>query len=1461
MTQDLRRGAKRFKKGWFVFGFLCLGTVLFHKPLLLLSCKAVLSWVASQEDGRVLTYEKMQWENDAIAISALKLKTSGSELHVDRIELKLTGELSKLRFLPQIHVIHPQIFFSATEESSTPVLPFLYRTRWIQPRWTIKNGVLHLPSSSRFYFSLSPRDFYDSIGSLYFSCDPHPEELPVCSADLAIIDKNLQIAFKLEERDLSRLLPLTALIASEVHRDWDQVSGELKLNGMVTFDSSFCIQQLHFQGAANKIALLGPKMGIDIVCDEMLASLSYPIVGGQGFFWNKINASLSVINGSCNLNSPLLDQSIAVSHLEGQFCFEPNTELQLGASGILDQDHHQIAFSLSGKGGIKNDSSLWSEVEFFSTSEQACQMQALLSLTSNQDENVSLRLKIDNADFEHLNLLQTWTGFSGRCIEGMASMEASFLFEEGILSKASLENCNLEKMRLYFPEQEVTVCSDRIVGDCLLENGKVSDFHVNLEGGNYFNSHLHLTGLSSCISYEQGSLQPSEIKGRLGDLSAEISFLGSHEDHLADVKISGNAKDLLSHFTSGKENLQENLQMQLDAALKMESGTVSLEGNIFLSDEKINGSALFSTKVSSLADLLLGNQPDIVLKEGKLQAERLTEKSYGALIPQLFPNIQMTGILQCEALFSPSRIQVQVSGEKLHLSHPLAILTLPGLQERPAQFFYDFQSGLYQGELPLNDAEFKYLDCDLSFQNIEGSLKLENDCIKASSLYAECEGIGLRGNAELSFGFLKEPRLTVSTSQIAGDVSCLLSLFNKFPTTAELTFPISGNFSSGERGFVLSVPLTSNQGVAEWSFKGSFDGLSFPVNAATSITDGHCDVIFDSISRQCLIQNGQGNWKLIDGSLFQVQLKKFSTGWDGNTPFEFALQVVDGKKEFVHLDGKAARQGDSEWNLVFEPQRTHVGGVGLQITRCILNGKKHISSFEMKPILKCQNLQAEIAFLQNAGFISPLFSTHLLKEWQLEGTLKTHLFSDDLKNGFSLHVESPDLKVKGEAWSPLQLNLKKMGEKWAIEKCQSGPIALKGIFHVDAEGLTFPQFESAYGTLLMKGSGYLKTNAKRFACTLESVKGVLQDLSFLPSLKSPFAPKGTFIAGVALLGDFSDPNIPMNIKGEANFFFDVHSPIPIAAHNLRPVKFSYSSLKGLSCDEIYFHLKHKMTGAALADVSALSLNLQPAADLVFKQGNFSLTPAFIGYGIDAKWIPDSFKSLQWEGNLEGSGDLQLCSKNAIFHGTLKPGRYGYENKNLNFEQIHLDYDQDILSLRAKARIENQLLWASLQVNLSEEPYGILKLFDHPKAEGLKFLFRSQSGKYLLQSVQGSCYGLDCSLAKNPKVTLPHATVLSGEIKMDGNSLCALLPKELREGLEHLKWGSGYEWQGDLTLFHQSAKGYSASGVLSGQDFEVLGYTFSNLEGTLEANPERIVFSNIKIEDPAGNVSIKSIVLK
>ena len=656
MSKNLRHGAKKLKKIWIVIGMLFAVAILFHKPLLLMGCKALLHQVVLGKEGRMVSYERIEWEKDAIAMTGLIFKDRSSELRIDRVELRFKGSVSGLCLAPDVTVIHPQIMVYSSHEQESHSFPFLYRTRWIQPRWTVRNGVLQLPLSSWFYFSMSSLETEESIDRIVFSYDPDTEISPMLIAYLSMRDKILNIGFRLDESDLSRLFPLTALIAPDMYRDWKEASGEVELEGMVAIDSSYQIRGVQLNGSGKNLAMTGSKMGMALQCEEAQLSLVCPISDEKGFFWDKVCASILLKEGSCAIQAPLFENVVGIKDLHGQLSFEPNSEPDLVLSGCLFQAQEEVAFHLFGKGGVQKDSTIWSELELHCTSPKGKKMQGIFSLCSQTSKELALHIKVENADFEHLEFFRSLLGVSGRCVDGMAAFSASLFNQDGQWKRVLVENCHLQKMRWYFPQQEMTVYSDEVILDCLFETSRdqkwlLQDLHVQMEGGEYADPKIFANPFSAMVAIEQGILQMSQCRGEWGKLFAEVTFLGPKGEHFADLKLGGDGKELLGLLSQDGQAIIESLPFHLQVVAKMEGDLLSLQGDGDIVGDPFIGFASFSTSLRTWSDWLDGYFPSIHLKEGKLVAQSLTEMSYGPFVPLFANGSVMSGMLQAGSTF------------------------------------------------------------------------------------------------------------------------------------------------------------------------------------------------------------------------------------------------------------------------------------------------------------------------------------------------------------------------------------------------------------------------------------------------------------------------------------------------------------------------------------------------------------------------------------------------------------------------------------------------------------------------------------------------------------------------------------------------------------------------------------------------------------------------------------------
>ncbi|MES2121986.1 MAG: hypothetical protein V4492_04320 [Chlamydiota bacterium] len=1436
---------KKSRKGWLILVVLGAVVITFHKPLLLTGFKIALNTAIPRAPGRIVSYRDIQWENNQITLSGFELKDAHSELIIERIEITPKGSI--FRFSPEISVIDPELRFRSFASGSAPVLPLLFRSQWFTPKWKIDGGTLEMPSKEQLYFSMIPGEEAGEMGTIALFDRPGQATSPMLSCQASLADDLLHIGFKLQHTDLSAYLPLSALIFPEMRREWEVARGVLDLEGDIAFNKKLELRELNFFGSTQHVALISQAMGIEIKCDECKGSLSYPASDEGLYFWDKLSAAFSLRSATCLLNEPLVVHSFGMQNVAGEIRLEPSLEPQLSLQGMLVQSDKQLPFTLSGKGSMQQDDRFWSVIECQCVAPSGEKMQALLSLCRHAMDQDVVQLKIDHATFEHLDFFRGFNPLPGHCVAGTAHLEATWLYQNGACQNASIDSCSLDGVRWYFPEEKLTAYADLAKGECALErdaqgNWSVSSLQLEMQAGDLLGAQHHLSDLNVQYGIHRQVVQPSHFEGKWGGLEARVDLLGPGADHFGDITLFGDARTLFPaikdpyriamHGVVGHKAHQFELALNGELAGDAIQGTVQWEGAIPLS-------------------LTTFSAPQFV--EANFKADALTPKSYAFLLPRLLPGIHLAGTLSCQAHLTPTSATVSIGGDDILLQHPYAEMQIPAIKGNLAQFQWSEESGKWMGALPVFDGKIYVSGVQLPFDNVETKFIIDGSQIKAPSFYAECEGLALRGNLALDLKGNNQVDISLATTQIAGSVQNLSAALGHLPSGPKFGFPIDGSLSSGEGGFVLKTTLGSTNAPTQMRFQAALSQVSFPLNEASHITDGNCEIAYDFTTQRIEIGKAEAKWNLKEGAPLTIRLHQLATDLKQGSDFAFALDIVDGKNEAAHLAGKASINPQSHWEVDFDPLATHFFGTPLNISRCQFDRSLKLIAFEMKPIIRCQDLAGHAYFLQNAGVLGASFSIDHFKQWQLEGTLQAHVSTDNLKEGFSFHAESRDLTVKGKPWNGFLLKGQKLGQKWLIETFEGHGVILRGAFLVDLNGVTIPQFAGSYLGLQMQGSGALRTEQKRLSCKLDSLKGDLSAFAGLGlgTVEGPFTGSGNIIC---------DYGQEMQLTGEFSLNASLQEPFPITLATTKPFRFEYTPQNGLSCEDLDLHCKHHSLTSLLGTLQVKTLERTNPDSLSLKQLKLNASAVLLHHLREVKAIPPTSTQFAFEKTLEVAGDLELGKNGPVFQGTFRPGKYGFKGKHIDFEQLQVRYEKELVSFKGKTLLESNPLWMLLQVDISQEPFGVLKLFDDPKTEGLKVLFSTHGGAFHWESVHGRCYGLQCNLTKSSKRKLPAASVLVGDIQMDVKTVASLLPQEWRARLGQFKVGKGYEWEGDLTLWNDAVRGFQMSGDITGKDFEIFGYELGNMKATLEATPGKVLISKLNIEDEGGIAKIDSILI-
>jgi hypothetical protein len=196
---------------------------------------------------------------------------------------------------------------------------------------------------------------------------------------------------------------------------------------------------------------------------------------------------------------------------------------------------------------------------------------------------------------------------------------------------------------------------------------------------------------------------------------------------------------------------------------------------------------------------------------------------------------------------------------------------------------------------------------------------------------------------------------------------------------------------------------------------------------------------------------------------------------------------------------------------------------------------------------------------------------------------------------------------------------------------------------------------------------------------------------------------------------------------------------------------------------------------------------------------------------------------------------------------------GWDSREFFLEQIQCFYDAKGVNLRLKTYLEEEPLWASLQLKTSQGTHGVLRLLDHPKAQGLQVQFNDA----VIESIDGSCYGLECHLHSNRRQKIQKGYALFGNISVNMGQLQRLFSESARKSLLVANLGNGYSWTGDVIFFNDRNQPTAFKGTLHGKEFEALGYRFEEMKAAISGNMDKIQLTSCHVKEAAASIDIPS----
>ncbi|MBS0653451.1 MAG: hypothetical protein JSR39_08010 [Verrucomicrobia bacterium] len=1461
---------------WLLAILVLTSVFLFRKSLILLGVKIALSSAIPKSPDVQWGYEQMVWKEEQLCIVGFHCCQRQKQITIDLAQVQLHFDWRHAKILAQIELEHPHLILengSAQESGGIP-FPALFSHPRLEMRWEMEHGVLQFPSSlpvSRLFFSFHSGPLVEQLGTFTLAYEPGADALPLLTVDLAAQGDKLGYRFQMHEIDCGRIIPLLPFLSSAPSLHWKDAHGQVAMDGHGEIDSHGEITEFFCQVKGENISLTHLIGGRQLALAELEADITYSPTLGKKAFWEEISAHIHAQDGKWMMTDEEKKPWISLEQINLNCTLAPDTDPEFGIDGMIVQGEQKGPVQIAGKGGIQPDGKYWLETQIALGSDKE-RLDAILSLCQPEEDLHILHIELQRADARHLDWIAQMSmpaGLTKICSQGSVQGKIVLEFFKDSCRRFQLDEVAAQNLRLEFPLAKTTVSAGMAKLDAEIsksENGQwlIERGALDLLGGQgmFGNQEgqssrpAHLCQLEGNLLIEANELKPSMLHAQIGKISGNIVVHGTDAEHLLDAEWQGDINDFYALAFPGVKNSASPCRLK-GSLIKNQTGWDWI-GECAVGDEAVQWG--FEAQGPTSLAQLIDKGCSWTVSEGWLRSEKLTESTYGPMAKALLGDLQLKGAIDLFGTFKGSQWNWSLQGSGLRLDHPWFALILPQLGEKDPQllltegralFSYDVKTHSLIGDLPVQEGMFVHKNLNLSFEHLKGNIQIKDGVVQADQLNTVCHGLQIEGAVSVRLLGAEDFDLVLETKSIEGDLSSLQAVAGHFPQLKLSALgDLEGKFISGQGGLALASEVRGDQARTQWAFGGQFSDLHIPFSEQSYLSNASCMLHYDAYLKEMVVNNGRGTWVLADGSAYQVQIDNFKFNPERSALFD--IKILDAKKEIGRFNGQLELNPSSGWDLQFDRSSTHFYGTQLQMGKVVFSRDGKLLFFEMRPIIKIEDLQKQLKFIMSSGlFASAEFDANELDAWQLAGEVKTDMKFEG--KVFNFRAQGSDLHFKGKRIDQFNLIGKRENDRWIIEQLHADGLNTKAVLDVRDKKVSFSQIEGSWDQLFWKGSAAYLSDQKNFTIALDSFQGNLQALAAIdPKLKP--AVQGAFACSARAEWQLGSATI----DGECTAVVDMKPPFNILMKQETPLRFSYTDGQGLHLKGIEPKLYVKGSMQYLGTVRANAVIQKDQYDL--SEIQFSLSPESVQRAIDAKVISSDFKQFYYESFLEGRGDLHSSANQVLFKGSLRDGRYGIKDQIFSLQNIGIIYENALLQCHFKTALNEQPLWGSLHVDLKGAPVGSVHICDHIKPEGIQAEFRSNGTALFWESILGSACGIDVQLKKATSSQMPNATVLTGNVNIDGSRLDAFFPKEMKEKFKNLKLGKGYEFKGDLVLWNDSKKGFQLNGQLLGHRFELLGYQFDRLRAVIEANPQSIQISKLGIDDEAGLFQIKKIAI-
>lgn len=1493
-------------------GILCflislILVVVFHQAIFTFFANWSLQAYSVSKWGRPLKYEKIYLAGDQLVIVHPQLENEVS-FAAEQIRLNVHFNLWKRDLYLDIAVEQPHWHMQNPPSSQWQNWQKLFSQ---EKKWFKTHSNLHINNGSltwgfadtiqQLHFDLNTNSQEGGFVKLYFN----PQDLSTDCLTLQALSiaQKMEVNCTCQQVSCSSLSALTSFF--EMDFPWLVTHGFLEGQVKAIFPGArrpYVEGELFVENLAFHHTQTGLKGQIEKACLKLEKNqMAYELKDQVPTFIGQFNILKSA---SLIYTSPT--QEWAIHQIEGSVQLNNIETAFINLKAQENNSSHPSYWTLQGEANLNAQRSLNLDLNLFCSSAGEPKGNIHLSFHQLQKGYKQAQVQLENVSYQECDFLQTllatyWPIFHEVKLEQgelTACIEAD-VTDQGI-GEVRIQQFQAFHLRSRLHPWHAKCDFSQVKGHGKIDLGKedvwqsiyaglhLEDGEIHFEG---ISPHLPLTDIQAHLLIQQGHVEHSLVTLQLAGLKGNMDVEWGDHKQLLIFKLDGVVEDLAGLLP---QTLQEGLREQFYhnrlmvlANIKRQNRQVELAGTLHIERAETQQMDLihFGCELKKISK---GPFPKFV-PVGWFYGHHLPLEKF--LSPFIFRNgiLQMKGEGEFKGAFDDQILTIKYDAENLKIENDDLCIEVKELHSAvPGQLVgshqFDLKTHSHQGTLPIQQASYFEKNSGLFFHEIQGIVNFKDQIIRILPIEAYCEGVYFAGNLELDYS---DPapgvfELKIHCPTLVGKVSQIQHLLAHLDQPSLLhKIPLEGEVSAKEQGLILDFTFVPKDYTLQAEVKGTVtDGaLSFE-DADMSLKGIYMDV--DYHHQQQLLEFSDLQGTLLVGKPRRVEEYLFVGDHVRlynivNPDIEVDIAVYDKEHELLRLVGYTEEEQENVRRLHLNQTISHISCIYPQVWQCCLKDWSHLEQFEFDSTFDLGSFLEDINRFRQTGLF--FLSYHMLDKLshflpiEGKGSCAIRYHPDQ---SLTYQLEGLHIKRGNSVEHHGFLKGSKQDKKWIIDQLQWDDLNAYAELQQTSDKWRIPFLGLSAGQTLLLGmdgdfnpqEGSLR--AKLNFCDVNLAK--LDRWEAFQPFMLKWWPKGYLKATGNLEWILLSSNLweglKVSLEAQADHLSFRNYPLQLSQPFHIDIQAKHSfRLQDVKCElyshnnQAYVDLKQFEYCPSQDYVRNLQLNFQVPSQDVEEVGE-SLHHHFPDF-FNAS-VKDMLISSKPQGQLKGAllMESQSPSQNSL-RLSLNDGIYRFKKREYDLKQFEIQIAGDEMQFSAVSQYERcpfhligQVQWPSCQQGACQ----LMALQDATKKSQpliVKWENHPQKGA-IIRSMKGEFSGSSFFLSED-KESLPDSewTALQGQVSLNFNRLCPLLPLSMADAIQKLKMDSSYVLAGHLWINSDLGDSLldtlSFKGVVTSQEAILKGYQFQHLQADLQYVPGRLDLQNLFIQDPAGNV--------